>query len=178
MENKQFLRRLVREKKRAMSEADILRRSEWLGKLLRQQEEYRQADTIYGYLPFNQEVRLLPILEQAMKEGKRVAVPKILGNEMIFVYIEDFSRIQTGRGGVPEPVADGPIARVENALVILPGLVFDQRGNRIGYGGGYYDRFLTRESNHPTIALCYDFQVVAHLEADPHDVPAGKILWV
>ena len=145
--------------------------------MLRELPEYRQAETIYGYLPYNQEVRLIPILEQALREGKRVAVPKIREKEMHFVYLEDFSRIQPGPGGVPEPIADTPVACDKTALVILPGLAFDEAGNRIGYGGGYYDRFLSREPDHPTVALCYDFQVLPfRLEKEPHDIPAGKVI--
>lgn len=176
MENKELLRQRVRLKKRALTEEEILRRSRKLADLLRQQEEYRSARTLYGYLPYNQEVRLVPLLEQALRDGKRVALPIIRDGEMRFVYAEDFSRTLREKGGAPEPAHYGPIAREEHALVILPGLVFDEKGNRIGYGGGYYDRFLAREPDHPTIALCYDFQVVPHLETDPHDIPAGKIL--
>lgn len=175
--DKALLRREIREKKKAMTEEDILRRSRKLAMLLPRAIEYREAETVYGYLPFNQEVRLIPILEQAIREGKRVAVPKIRDGEMFFVYMEDFSQIQYGRGGVPEPIADGPVAHDEKALVILPGLVFDIYGSRIGYGGGFYDRFLAREPGHPTIALCYDFQVMPfNLGREPHDIPVGKII--
>lgn len=176
MENKDALRKLIRQQKQALTEEEILRRSRKLADSLLLQEEYRQARTIYGYLPYNQEVRLIPILEQALRDGKRVALPLIRDGEMVFVYAEDFSRTTRKKGGAPEPAHHGPIAREEHALVILPGLVFDEAGNRIGYGGGYYDRFLAREPDHPTIALCYDFQVVPHLETDPHDIPAGKLL--
>ena len=176
MADKNALRSAVRQQKRAMTPEDIRRRSDQLGSMLRATDVYQQARTVYGYLPFNQEVRLIPILEQAMAEGKKIAVPKILGGEMVFVYLEDLARIRPGQGGVPEPIADGPLATDETALVLMPGLVFDESGNRIGYGGGYYDRFLSREPMHPTIALCYDFQVVPKLEAQPHDIPVQLIL--
>lgn len=176
MTDKKALRRAIREKKRAMSPDDILRRSEALGVQLRMTDAYRKARTVYGYLPYNQEVRLIPILEQAMAEGKRVAVPKILNGDMVFVCLDDLTAIQPGPGGILEPVADGPVAGDPAALVLMPGLVFDEAGNRIGYGGGYYDRFLAREPHHPTIALCYDFQVVPHLNTDPHDIPVQQIL--
>ena len=176
MTDKATLRRTIREQKRAMDPEDICRRSEQLGRMLRATDVYRRSRTIYGYLPFNQEVHMIPILEQAMAEGKRIAVPKILDGSMVFVYLEDLTRIRPGRGGVPEPIADGPMARDETALVLMPGLVFDEAGNRIGYGGGYYDRFLSREPMHPTIALCYDFQIVPKLELQAHDIPVQLIL--
>ena len=58
----------------------------------------------------------------------------------------------------------------------MPGLAFDEKGNRLGYGGGYYDRFLAGEPNHPTVALCYDFQLVETLETDEFDIPVDLVL--
>ena len=77
--NKQELRRKIREQKRAMTEEDILRRSVRLGELFADCDAYRNAKTIYGYLPYNQEVRTVPMLARALAEGKRVAVPKVYG---------------------------------------------------------------------------------------------------
>ena len=175
--NKQELRSLVRSRKRAMTEDQIREKSEALGRQLLATEEYRRARSIYGYLPYNQEVRTLPILEQALREGKRVAVPKCCGNEMRFIWMEDLSLVEKGYAGIPEPIADFPIADDEEALVLMPGLAFDREGHRIGYGGGFYDRFLAREANHPTLALCYDFQVFDRLETEVFDIPVDKILW-
>ena len=59
----------------------------------------------------------------------------------------------------------------------MPGLAFDPQGHRLGYGGGYYDRFLAAEPNHPAVALCFDFQVVDHLETQDFDMPADLVLW-
>ena len=58
----------------------------------------------------------------------------------------------------------------------MPGLAFDPEGHRVGYGGGFYDRFLRREPRHPTIALCYDFQLFDRLEAEAHDVPVDAVI--
>ena len=80
--DKKELRRTIRERKRAMTEEEIVQRSEKLGKLFVQSEAYKNAKTIYGYLPYNQEVRTVPMLEQALKDGKKVAVPKVYGDEM------------------------------------------------------------------------------------------------
>ena len=61
--------------------------------------------------------------------------------------------------------------------MLMPGLVFDPQGHRIGYGGGFYDKFLSREPNHPTMALCYDFQMLPHLDTEAHDIPVDTVLW-
>lgn len=175
---KQDLRRQIRLQKQAMSPADVTLRSEALCSLVYQTAAYRNAKTLYGYLPFNQEVRLLPLLLQALADGKQVALPKCTGNEMHFILMDDLSRVRRSPFGVPEPIDDFPAASDKSALVIVPGLAFDRRGYRIGYGGGYYDRFLAREPQHPTIGLCYDFQLISRLEADPHDIPVDTVFSV
>lgn len=175
--NKQELRQVIRARKRAMTEEDILRRSEILAEKFARSNAYRAAKTIYGYLPYNQEVRTVPMLRRALEEGKRVAVPKVYGDDMKFIYLDDLSQVAKGYAGIPEPVADGPVAQDETALVLMPGLAFDRAGHRIGYGGGFYDKFLAREPHHPTVALCYDFQVMDRLETEEFDIPVDLVIW-
>lgn len=175
--DKKELRRHIREQKRAMTEEQIVTASEKLGQLFADSELYRQAKTIYGYLPYNQEVRTVPMLQRALADGKQVAVPKVYGDEMKFIYLTDLSRVESGYAGIPEPVDDGPVADDPTALVLMPGLAFDQQGRRIGYGGGFYDRFLAEEPNHPTLALCYSFQMVETIPTEEFDVPVDCVLW-
>ena len=175
--DKKALRSTIRQQKRAMSEEEIQRRSEKLAELFYTSELYRNAATIYGYLPYNQEVRTTPMLEQALRDGKRIAVPKVYGEEMKFIYMEDLSQVEKGYAGIPEPIADDPIADDETALVLMPGMAFDPQGHRIGYGGGFYDKFLASEPNHPTLALCYEFQMLPSLETEEHDIPVDCVLW-
>lgn len=175
--DKNALRREIRDKKRAMTSQQIESASARLAELFLGSDAYRSARTIYGYLPYNQEVRTVPLLEQAMRDGKQVAVPKVYGDEMRFILMEDLSKVETGYAGIPEPIADGPVARDKTALVLMPGLAFDPAGHRIGYGGGFYDKFLEKEPHHPTVALCYDFQMLPHLETDAHDIPVDLVIW-
>jgi 5-formyltetrahydrofolate cyclo-ligase len=175
--DKKQLRREIREKKRAMTEAEIQEKSRRLGELFANSQLYRSAKTIYGYLPYNQEVRTVPMLEKAIADGKKVAVPKVYGDEMKFIYLDDLSAVEKGYAGIPEPVADSPVADDETALVLMPGLAFDRDGHRIGYGGGFYDKFLAQEPNHPTLALCYDFQMLPKLQTEEFDIPVDQVLW-
>ena len=175
--DKKELRKAIREQKRAMTEEQIVAASQRLGELFLDCDQYKAAKTIYGYLPYNQEVRTVPMLEQAMKDGKRVAVPKCYGDEMKFIYMDDLSKVEKGYANIPEPIADEPIADDPTALVLMPGLAFDPAGHRIGYGGGFYDKFLAGEPTHPTLALCYDFQMLEHLETEAHDLPVDVVLW-
>ena len=175
--DKKELRSFIRQRKRAMTEAQIQEKSQRLMELFCASDAYRKASAIYAYLPYNQEVRTVPMVQQAWADGKRVAVPKIYGEEMKFLWITDMSQVDTGYCGIPEPIADEPIADDPNALVLMPGMAFDAQGHRIGYGGGFYDRFLEQEPNHPTLALCYDFQMLPHLDSEEHDIPVDSVIW-
>lgn len=175
--DKKELRSAIRMRKRAMTEEEIVTRSAALVQLFLASDFYKNAKTIYGYLPYNQEVRTVPILEQAIRDGKQVAVPKVYGDEMRFLYITDLTQVEKGYAGIPEPIADEPVAHDETALVLMPGLAFDAQGHRMGYGGGFYDRFLEQEPNHPTLALCYEFQMLPYLETEAHDIPVDCVLW-
>lgn len=174
--DKKALRSEIRRRKRAMTEAQITACSRDLTRQALACSLYRQARSIYGYLSYNQEVRTREFLQAALADGKRVAVPKVFGDAMRFIWLEDLSAVAPGYAGIPEPIADGPEADDPRALVLMPGLAFDPAGHRLGYGGGFYDKFLTCEPSHPTLALCYGFQLLEHLDTDVHDVPVDRVL--
>ena len=175
--DKKELRKKIRDQKRAMSEAEIVSASTRLGELFLNCPQYKAARTIYGYLPYNQEVRTVPMLEQAMKDGKRVAVPKCYGDQMRFIYMDDLSKVEKGYANIPEPIADEPVADDPTALVLMPGMAFTKDGKRMGYGGGFYDKFLAAEPDHPTVARCYAFQMVEDLPTEDYDIPVDCVLW-
>ena len=175
--DKKELRSYIRQQKRAMTQEQIQEASARLAELLYQTPEYRAAKTIYFYLPYNQEVRTVPMVEQAWADGKQVAVPKVYDDEMRFIYLTDMSQVDKGYSGIPEPIADAPVANDPEALVLMPGLAFDKEGHRIGYGGGFYDKFLAAEPHHPTVALCYAFQMVEQIPVDDYDIPVDRVLW-
>ena len=174
--DKKALRAEIKAKKRAMTEEQIAAISDALAQQLYAPPAYKEAKSIFGYLSYNQEVRTMPMLERAQKDGKRVAVPKVIGDTMIFIWLDDLSRIELGYCNIPEPIDNGPEAVDETALVMMPGLAFDPTGRRCGYGGGFYDRYLEQHPNHPTLAMCYGFQMFDELETDPHDIPVNYVL--
>lgn len=175
--DKKELRQQIKEKKKSMTEMQIVSASMVLAEKFFACSQYQKCKTIYGYLPYNQEVRTVPILQRALDDGKKVAVPKVYGDEMRFIYLTDLSQVEKGYCGIPEPIADEPVAEDTTALVLMPGLAFDPAGHRIGYGGGFYDKFLSSEPTHPTVALCYDFQVFPKLETEEFDIPVDLVLW-
>lgn len=159
-----------------MTEGEIETLSEALCARFLESDEYRAAGSVYAYLPYNQEVRTWRIIERALSDGKRVAVPKVYGDVMRFLWLDDVSRLAPGAYGIPEPTYDEPEADDDHALILMPGLAFDPQGHRIGYGGGFYDKYLETHPEHTLVALCYPFQLLDQLETEPHDIPVHRVI--
>ena len=173
---KQQLRRFIRQQKEAIPESEILRRSQLLVTRLEKEPVYRQAAAVYGYYPFNQEVRLLSLLEAALAQGKQVALPRVANGQMQFFFIRSLAETVPGYRGIREPAPFCPLAKDPTALVILPGLAFDLDGYRLGYGGGYYDRFLTDKPYVNKMGLAYSFQMLEQIPKDTHDQKLDKVV--
>lgn len=148
-------------------------------------EYYRQAKIILSYVSYRSEVNTKRILQKALADGKIVAVPKVLDKNgiMEFYEIHSLQELVTGYQGIEEPdiKEKEPVdieGRWENILMIMPGAAFDHQCSRIGYGGGFYDRYLNRyRSRHmKTIAVCYEIQVVDDIPAEPLDVKPDMVL--
>lgn len=142
-------------------------------------DEYRRAECIALYAPAHNETDTSMILTAAFETGKRVLYPAVCGHSMVFRQIEALEHLQEGAFGILEPCPSGFDHHVDEAdLVVVPGVAFDHIGHRLGYGKGFYDRFL----QHPgrtahLIGLCHDFQVVeSPLPADAHDIPMEVIV--
>lgn len=174
--DKQELRQHIRTRKRAMTVQQIEEKSKKLQELFLKTEAYRNAKTIYGYLPYNQEVRTAPILQQALDDGKAVAIAKCYDREMRFILVDNLQCMDPD-SRIPQPLADAPVGQDPTALVLMPGMAFTKQGQRMGYGGGFYDRFLAAEPDHPTVALCFDFQIVDQIPTEDYDIPADLVLW-
>jgi 5-formyltetrahydrofolate cyclo-ligase len=143
--------------------------------------EYQACKRIFTFISFQAEVDTCPMITRAWRDQKRVFVPKAEQNRMEFYEIHSFDHLIKSQFGVLEPPVNEETRYVgdkEAKLMILPGLAFDRTGNRIGYGAGYYDRFLSQhEHDHFTkIAVAYDFQVLEQIMAEEYDVKADILL--
>lgn len=133
---------------------------------------FRHADTILLYASFGSEVDTCAIFDLAIQRGKRVAYPKCLeGRKMAFFYVQDRSVLQAGGFGIPEPPTSCekwmPDARA-HTVCIVPAIVYDREGYRIGYGKGYYDRFLT-EYQGASAGLCYESHLLKGVPRGMYD---------
>ncbi|NLU23652.1 MAG: 5-formyltetrahydrofolate cyclo-ligase [Clostridiales bacterium] len=174
--DKKELRQRIAAQKRVMTAEEIGRQSADLTEMFLACPLYKAARNLYAYLSYNQEVRTETILRRAQRDGKRIAVPKIIDGQMVFIWLDDLTAVKEGYCRIPEPLANSPVADDPTALVLVPGLAFDRSGHRLGYGGGFYDRFLQQEPHHPTVALGYDFQLIECVPADSHDRPVDIVL--
>ena len=177
--NKKEIRTLVKEKKSLLNEEEIRSFSAKVSQEFLNRDFYKDAEVLYAYLPYNQEIRTEQIIERALKDGKKVAVPKVLDDGLMEFYkITSLADVSPGAFGIPEPKGDTPPAAYEKVLMLMPGVAFDEQRNRIGYGGGYYDRYLERNKNKEItkVALAYPFQIFPEIPADPHDEKVDEII--
>lgn len=133
--------------------------------------QFASADTILCYYPVRKEPNILPIVEYALKQGKKVAFPISHTTErhLSFHIISELSQLSVGTYNIPEPSAELPeITDFSNALCLVPALAFDKNGRRLGYGGGYYDRFLSC-FNGVSMGLAYSNFYVDDLPTEAHD---------
>lgn len=137
---------------------------------------YKSANTLLVYVSVNNEADTLNIIKYSLADGKRVAVPRCIGNKMIFIELKSFEELSEGEFGIPTVASNNIIVDdFLNSVCIVPGLGFDRYGNRLGYGGGYYDRFL---SCNPVISVgfCYERCCFNNLPAEGHDIKTQFIL--
>lgn len=174
MTNKKDEKRLLREHYRALREAiPSAARAEMDARLLAGIEasaSYRYAGTLLAYAPIGAEIDVLPLICRALASGRRVALPRTLGHgEMTFHYISSPEELTVGGYGIREPREDAPLYEgAPLSLCLVPGIAFDRSGHRIGYGGGYYDRFL-REHEIATLGLIYRCGIADSLPAGRYD---------
>ncbi len=168
MEKKE-IRTLIYQKRKALAADELEAKSRAICEKLMQMNEFTDAGTIYVYMDCKGEVSTRPLIEAAWKLGKRVAAPKVYGDDMTYYYISSYDDVAPGYYGIPEPVTEDA-ASDESALLIVPGVGFDQNRHRCGYGKGFYDRYLAAHKGHPTAALAFEFQIVDEVPADQFDI--------
>lgn len=176
METKKQIRRKMLEK-RAAHPLEFRREADTaICNLLCDSSSFCRSEEIYCYVSKQEEVSTKIIIEEAFARGKSVAVPKVLGpHRMEFYYIKSLDELKQGYKGILEPSADRE-AKGERGLAIVPGVAYDCLGNRIGYGGGFYDSYLQAHPFLDTIGLFYSVQGVEKLPCDEGDIQLQMII--
>ncbi len=162
-------------------ELDAAIREGWDLKLLSnfvEHEKVIEADHVSCYVSYGTEINTVAIIAELRKLGKRISVPRIISKAegMEMVPIQSMSDLTKGKYGILAPSNDIASITESPDVILVPGLVFDKEGYRIGYGGGFYDRFLALHPNSYTIALAYKKQMVQRLPREPFDISVDEII--
>ncbi len=173
MNNKQKLRQHMIQKRKQLSTQYIKQSSERICENLQHNFFYRRSGKILFYMSFNNEVDLRPAIEKAWDEGKQVVLPRVNARKktMDCYRVTSFAQLVLSKYGILEPVVE-EAKRVDPALldvVIVPAVAFDKQGYRLGYGGGYYDRFFSRYGDCTRIGVAYPEQIVDTVYPESHD---------
>jgi 5-formyltetrahydrofolate cyclo-ligase len=135
--------------------------------------EFKSAATVCFFASFRSEVDTFGLINKTLDEGRRVLLPKVEAGDLGLYEVRSAEELVAGYMGIPEPsvIDEDRRASVNDAdAIIIPGAAYDAAGNRIGYGGGYYDRLLAAGEGHAAvIAPAYEEQIVAAVPAEPHD---------
>ena len=186
MTNRSDQRQQLRARRRALNDSERLQRSETLCQQLSRQPLFRASRKIAVYLPNDGEIETQSLIELAWRMKKQVYLPVLtpfLGNRLWFTRFEPGTRLVSNRYGIAEPerVHRRRIAAHALDIVLAPLVGFDRKGNRLGMGGGFYDKsfayLLHRKHWHKPrlIGLAYDFQLMPRLPVQPWDVPLTAV---
>lgn len=179
---KRELRKNILKERMSLTPEEVKSKSNIIAKHLFDMPEFKSSNTIMLYIGFRNEVSTEDIIHKALEAGKRVLIPitdlvntRLIPSELIN-YPGDLT---TGTYGILEPKAQcvRPVNSQEIDLVLVPGVAFDLTGNRLGYGGGFYDRFLpTTKTDAVFVALAFELQIKEEVYPEPHDYPVPYVI--
>lgn len=184
METKSSIRKQILSLRNAMSICEIQEKSSAIFHNAFSLLSVQAADYILCYAGYKSEVMTNDLICELLKLGKKVYLPRVSGEDMEFYRIQSLADLTEGYKGIPEPsVACSDMftkalweIQKERVIMFLPGAAFSENGSRIGYGKGYYDRYLSKIPCSERIALCYELQIADYIPADVHDIPVTIIV--
>lgn len=179
--DKKSLRKEMLLKRASLNETDKIKAEVLLQEKLFGHLWFYQAQNILIYVSYNNEMNTFPIIEEALRQSKNVYVPKVEGKEMHFYQIHSLDDLQPGFKGILEAKEGTALFQAipeeeDNTLMIMPGVAFDCFRNRLGYGGGFYDRYLADKPFMHTIAIGYACQMTDYIETEKTDIKPGQVI--
>ena len=179
--NKKDLRNEILEKRSKLTKENIADYSEIITSTLRDLDEYKNAKRIMSFVSMGTEVDTHPFIEEALADGKSIVVPITVyaTRELLLSDLYSLSELEVADHNIEVP-KDGFVRLVQPEtvdLVLVPGVAFAKDGHRVGYGGGYYDRFLAKlDESVPKIAIGFDLQVVKEVPTNEFDFPVDSLI--
>ncbi len=169
---KEFLRKKYKEKR------DNIKNKVTKDNLIYQKvinnKDILSSKTLLIYISINSEVDTTKIINYFLNT-KNIAVPKIIDNDMFFCYVTNLNDLTPGKYNIPEPTNENIVTDFDNAICIVPGICYDKENYRIGYGKGYYDRFLSKNKI-KTIGLCYKECMIEKIDNDKYDYKIDEVI--
>lgn len=175
--NKESLRKLYRNIRKSVSHSEKTRFDKQIFTALINSDLYKSSEQILVYVSVKDEADTYDFIDYSLKNNKKIAVPICENNNMYFCEISSTNDLVTGKYGIPTVKAGNniPVNITSETLCIVPAVCFDKCGYRIGYGGGYYDRFLSQNKVR-TIGICYSRCLCNSIKPDTYDVSVDYIL--
>ncbi|HBN57296.1 MAG TPA: hypothetical protein DD414_11015, partial [Lachnospiraceae bacterium] len=134
-------------------------------------DAYQEAKILLAYVDAKREVETRLLMQQAWRDHKKVAAPRVDGDGIMhYYYVDTLDDLESGSFGIMEPKESCPLCETEEGLLLMPGVAFDEHCHRVGYGGGYYDRYLEKHPGLIHIALAFEFQVFPEVPFEEHDI--------
>lgn len=175
--HKNILRKQMKRMRNDMDSSSMFSKSQAVLERIVVLNQYRNSEKIFTYVSSNNEVDTIMLIDYSLSIEKRVFVPKVIGKEMLFYEITDISELSPGYMGIFEPSTDGKEPDCsKTGLICMPGLAFDRNKNRLGYGGGYFDRYLAGDNSLYKVALAYDFQILDYIPNTCNDIRPDMVI--
>ena len=179
-DTKNQLRKEIKKKRKNLSKDEVREKSNAIKNRLFEMKLFRNAQTILFYVSYDTEVYTHDMIKESIAMGKHVVVPKSVtkNNTLILSKLKSWNDLEIGAYNILEPKKETiEQVNVESIdFIIVPGVVFDESGNRIGHGKGYYDRLLNDSQNIPNIGLAFELQIVKNIESEQHDEKIDVII--
>ncbi len=175
--DKRAMRRSILALRDALSPVQRARHSAGARERLLGMDLFQEAGTVHTFVPFGSELDTRPILQDLWRRGRRVVLPRVVSKGRLeHLAVEGWHELAPGAWDIPEPVDGCPaVSPTQVDLILVPGVAFDRQGGRLGYGGGFYDRFLA-SCPAPRVALAFHLQVVDRVPREGHDLKVHRIL--
>jgi 5-formyltetrahydrofolate cyclo-ligase len=180
LKEKQAVRQAIQEIRDLIPSEERKTKTQEIAERFYSLREYRDAKNILLYYPFRSEIDTTVIITRAITDGKRIILPRVSGKTLELFYVDDIKKdLKPGTYGIMEPDRDlcTSAKYSEPDIVVVPGVGFDRHKNRLGYGGGFYDRLIPKLSkNIQKIALCFQVQIINHIPSLAHDIRVDKVI--
>lgn len=176
MQEKKDIRNQILTNRLAIAKEELMDKSEKICNSFLTLPQYQNADLLYIYMDFKNEVITKQIILDAHQKGKKIAIPKVVKDQIVFYHLEpNHCELKEGHFGIREPEIAKQVED-KKGIMVVPGIAFDKEGYRVGYGKGYYDRYLQDHEVAQKISLVFELQMVEQVPFDAYDIPVDLII--